>query len=81
MDGVRTRRRDRELAGICCPDVRRQGWADAAYRRSAMVGRLLPSKFQGVKFNSVGDPVLHINTPPGISADLQKRSIEAINRA
>ena len=41
---------------------------------------VLPSKFQGVKFNSIGDPVLHINTPPGISGDAQKRSIEAINR-
>src|SRR5690348_12565289 len=40
---------------------------------------ILPSRFQGVKFNSVGDPVLHINTPPGISADAQRESIEAIN--
>jgi hypothetical protein len=40
---------------------------------------LLPSKFQGVKLNSVGDAVLHVRTPEGISADLQKRSIEAVN--
>jgi hypothetical protein len=39
----------------------------------------LPSKFQGVKFNSVGDPVLYINNPPGVSASLQKKSIDAIN--
>jgi len=40
---------------------------------------ILPSKYQGVKFNSVGDPVLHIQRPPGMSADLQKRSIDAVN--
>jgi hypothetical protein len=39
----------------------------------------LPSKFQGVKFNSVGDPVLYVNTPPGMSAATQKDSIDAIN--
>jgi uncharacterized protein DUF1501 len=39
----------------------------------------LPSKFQGVKFNSVGDPVLYVNTPPGMSAVTQKDSIDAIN--
>ena len=40
----------------------------------------LPTKYQGVKFNSVGDPVLHVRTPEGISADLQKRSIDAVNQ-
>jgi hypothetical protein len=41
---------------------------------------ILPSKFQGVKFNSAGDPVLYINTPPGLSRDAQLESITAINR-
>lgn len=40
---------------------------------------ILPSRFQGVKFNSIGDPVLHIQTPKGVSAETQKDSIEAIN--
>ncbi|HVO97488.1 MAG TPA: DUF1501 domain-containing protein [Bryobacteraceae bacterium] len=40
---------------------------------------LLPSKFQGVKFNSAGDPVLYIKNPNGMSARLQHDSIEAIN--
>ena len=40
---------------------------------------ILPSRFQGVNFHSTGDPVLHINNPPGISADVQKDSIESIN--
>jgi hypothetical protein len=39
----------------------------------------LPSRFQGVKFNSVGSPVLHIQTPAGLSAAAQKDSIDAIN--
>ena len=39
----------------------------------------LPSKFQGVKFNSAGDPVLYIKTPGGLSNTAQKESIEAIN--
>src|SRR5688572_1060683 len=40
---------------------------------------ILPSKFQGVKLYSVGDPVLYIQTPPGLSAGLQRDSIDAIN--
>jgi hypothetical protein len=34
---------------------------------------MLPSKFQGVKFQSVGDPVLYIDNPPGMNARLQQR--------
>ena len=41
---------------------------------------ILPSKFQGVKFNAAGDPVLYINTPPGMSRDAQWESIDSINR-
>src|SRR6476660_8255284 len=36
----------------------------------------LPSKFQGVKLNSIGDPVLHINNPHGMSAAMQRDSID-----
>jgi len=38
----------------------------------------LPSKFQGVKLNSYGDPVLYIDDPEGISGKLQRESIDAI---
>src|SRR5215831_19507822 len=41
---------------------------------------LLPSKYQGVKLNSIGDPVLYIQNPRGVSAKLQRESIDAINR-
>ncbi|MEZ5398097.1 MAG: DUF1501 domain-containing protein [Bryobacteraceae bacterium] len=40
----------------------------------------LPSKFQGVKLNSVGDPVLYIRNPDGISPEIQQDSISAVNR-
>ncbi len=40
----------------------------------------LPSRFQGVKLNSVGDPVLYINNPDGLGAKTQQGTIEAINR-
>ena len=40
---------------------------------------LLPSRFQGVKLNSIGDPVLYIQNPHGMNAGLQKDSIDAIN--
>ena len=40
---------------------------------------LLPSKFQGVKFNSTGDPVLYIRNPPGFGAQQQNDLIAAVN--
>jgi len=40
---------------------------------------MLPSRFQGVKLNSIGDPVLYIRNPEGISSAAQKESIDAIN--
>jgi hypothetical protein len=40
---------------------------------------ILPSRFQGVRFNAVGDPVHYIANPPGISREMQIDSIRAIN--
>jgi hypothetical protein len=40
---------------------------------------LLPSRFQGVKLNSIGDAVLHIKNPNGMNATMQRDSIDAIN--
>lgn len=40
----------------------------------------LPSRLQGVKLNSIGDPVLYIQSPPGMSASVQSDSIKAINQ-
>jgi hypothetical protein len=40
---------------------------------------LLPSRFQGVKLNSIGDAVLYIQNPHGMNSAMQKDSIDAIN--
>ncbi len=38
----------------------------------------LPSKYQGVKFRSVGDPVLYLSNPPGFSADRRRDFLDAL---
>jgi len=40
----------------------------------------LPSKFQGILFQSRGDAVHYINNPPGVSRDHQRLAIEQINQ-
>ncbi len=40
----------------------------------------LPSRFQGVKLNSVGDPVLYIRNPNGLRAETQRDTIAAVNQ-
>lgn len=36
----------------------------------------LPSKYQGVKFRSGGDPVLYLSNPPGISSSTRRRFLD-----
>jgi hypothetical protein len=36
----------------------------------------LPSKYQGVKFRSVGDPVLYLSNPEGINANTRRRFLD-----
>ncbi|MDH3652444.1 MAG: DUF1501 domain-containing protein [Saprospiraceae bacterium] len=40
----------------------------------------LPTIYQGVQCRSQGDPVLYINDPQGMSRDLRRHSIDAINQ-
>jgi hypothetical protein len=40
----------------------------------------IPSKFQGVQFNSKGDPVHYVNTPDGITHEQQGDVVAAINK-
>ena len=40
-------------------------------------GGFLPSKYQGVKFRSVGDPVLYLSNPRGFSAGNRRRFLDA----
>ena len=37
----------------------------------------LPSRYQGVKFRSAGDPVLYLSDPPGLSKDTRRRMLDA----
>ncbi|MEO8351732.1 MAG: DUF1501 domain-containing protein [Chthoniobacteraceae bacterium] len=41
---------------------------------------ILPSKFQGIMFNSSGDAVHYIGNPPGVCQSEQRQVIEEINR-
>jgi Protein of unknown function (DUF1501) len=47
--------------------------------KSAWGSGFLPSVYQGVQCRSEGDPVLFISDPDGMSRDLRKSSIDAIN--
>lgn len=40
----------------------------------------LPSRYQGVQFQSTGAPVLYLNRPNGVSLDQQGRLINAVNQ-
>jgi hypothetical protein len=40
----------------------------------------LPSAYQGVLFRNQGEPVLHLNRPPGISESLERDGLAAIRR-
>src|SRR4029078_7218651 len=35
-----------------------------------------PSRFQGVEFNSNGDPVHYVGRPPGVSSALERASVD-----
>ncbi len=38
----------------------------------------LPSRFQGVEFNSSGDPVHYVRSPSGVSNSLQQKTIDTV---
>jgi hypothetical protein len=40
----------------------------------------LPTFYQGVQFRSGGDPVLYLSNPPGVDRELQRDSLDALNR-
>jgi len=39
-----------------------------------------PSTYEGVVFRGEGEPVLNLNNPPGVSADMQRRGLETISK-
>jgi len=40
----------------------------------------LPGEHAGVSFRSSGDPILFINNPPGVPAEIRRQSLDAIRR-
>ena len=40
----------------------------------------LPSKYQGVKFRSTGDPVLYLSNPTGFSSDARRRYLDYLGK-
>ena len=40
----------------------------------------LPTKYQGVKFRSLGDPVLYLSNPPGFAPDDRRRFIDDLGQ-
>jgi hypothetical protein len=40
----------------------------------------LPSKYQGVKFRSVGDPVLHLSNPDGLTQEARRRFLDDLSQ-
>jgi hypothetical protein len=38
----------------------------------------LPTRYQGVKFRSVGDPVLYLSNPPGFSRDIRREYLDSL---
>ena len=40
----------------------------------------LPTRYQGVKFRSAGDPVLHLSNPPGVDSATRRRMLDDLAR-
>ncbi len=40
----------------------------------------LPSTYQGVLFRNQGEPILNLNNPPGMSVEMQRRSLDTLGR-
>jgi hypothetical protein len=40
----------------------------------------LPTSYQGIKFRSIGDPVLYLSNPPGLSAEARRRTLDDLAR-
>ncbi|MCA9064825.1 MAG: DUF1501 domain-containing protein [Planctomycetaceae bacterium] len=60
-------------------------WSGDQQNIQALYSRLwgsgfLPSQYQGVKLQSVGDPILCVSNPPGLSRDVQSWTLDALSR-
>ena len=58
--------------------ITQEGMGQPLYDRLWGSG-FLPTKYQGVKFRSVGDPVLYLNNPEGFSATQRRAFLDALS--
>ena len=70
---------NRNLPGYVVMISKGRGQSQALYDRLWGSG-FLPSKHQGVKFRSAGDPVLYLSNPPGVSRDMRRNMLDGIAR-
>jgi hypothetical protein len=40
----------------------------------------LPGEHAGVSFRSAGDPILYINNPPGVPAEIRRKTLDGLNK-
>ena len=59
--------------------VLNSGGSNPSAGKAAWGNGFLPSVFQGVQCRSKGDPVLYVSDPKGMSRDLRRKTLDAIN--
>ncbi|MEQ8768118.1 MAG: DUF1501 domain-containing protein [Planctomycetota bacterium] len=55
------------------------GGSDPTGGKSVWGSGFLPSFYQGVRCRSVGDPILYVSDPSGMSRDVRRRSLDTLN--
>jgi len=68
---------NKNLPGYVVMISKGRGQSQALYDRLWGSG-FLPSKHQGVKFRSAGDPVLYLSNPKGVSRDMRRSMLDGI---
>ena len=68
---------NKDLPGYVVMISKGRGQSQALYDRLWGSG-FLPSRHQGVKFRSAGDPVLYLSNPPGVSRDMRRSMLDGI---
>jgi hypothetical protein len=56
------------------------GGTDPTGGKSLWGSGFLPSVFQGVQCRTVGEPILYVNDPAGMSREVRRRSLDALNQ-
>ncbi|MEM7235002.1 MAG: DUF1501 domain-containing protein [Planctomycetota bacterium] len=68
---------NQDLPGYVVMISKGRGQSQAIYSRLWGSG-FLPSRHQGVKFRSAGEPVLYLTNPPGIDRDSRRAMLDAV---